>query len=345
MDKKILLIGLAGIGDTVLSSVAIRNLRQNYPDSFICILALPAPAQLLEKSPYLDKVFVLRQGVSGLFHNILVLSQLRRLHFDIVVNLKQHYSRFGMASMLVLLKTIGAGKSLGRDTDGKGFFYDTKITDTINTQRRDPEYMLDLMRELGCDIADKHLEVWFDDSDIIRVGELLENNRVKPTDILVGINPHAARPTRRWHWSRFAKVAQELATRYGVKIVITGTKDATHLARKIASKLSVKPLDFTGKLSLTELGVLIKRCNLFISGDTAPMHIANALKTPLVAIMGPGVMKTAPYQEDNCIILRKEVDCFPCYKFRCRHMRCLKIIIPEDVVKASGSLLKGYVKD
>ena len=346
MEKdKILLIGLAGIGDAVLSSAAIRNLRQNHPDSFISILTFPAPGQILQKSPYLDKVFILHKGLRGVLSGLLLFKQLRNLHFDVVVNLKQHHTRRGMVNMILLLKAIAAKKSLGRNTDGKGFFYDMKIEDTINTQRRDTEYMLDLMHKLDCQINDKQLEVWFDDNDLARVRQLLEKNGVLQKDILVGINPEARRPSHRWDWKNFAEVAEELSARYKMRVVITGTKQAAGLAKKISGRMSVKPLDLCGKLSLTQLIPLIRRCNVYISGDTAPMHIANALKTPLAAIMGPGIMKTAPYQEENCIILRKQVDCWPCYKFRCKHMKCLKIITPNEVIAAASSLLKDYVKD
>ena len=69
------------------------------------------------------------------------------------------------------------------------------------------------------------------------------------------------------------------------------------------------------------------------------MHIANALGTPLVAITGSGAVKFAPYQKENCIILRKDVECSPCYKFSCKDMKCLKLITIDEVIGACERLL------
>lgn len=343
MDKKILLIELAGIGDTVLSSPAIRNLRRSYPDSFIYLLTFAGPAELIQKSPYLDRIFVFHKGLKGFFNNILVLNELRGLHIDVAINLYQHYTFRGIINMVLLLKFIRPKKSLGRNTDGKGFFYDIKIEDKIDTERHDVEYKLDLIQALGCDIKERELEVWFDDSDTKKVKEFFEENSILNSDFLIGINPGGHRPAHRWNWENFAKVAEVLAKRYRAKIVITGAKDENWLAKRI-SQVSTQLIDASDRLSLTQLIALIRRCNLYISNDTAPMHIANALKTPLVAIMGPGVMKTSPYQKNNCIILRKDVECSPCYKFRCDDMKCLKTITTGEVIQASESLLKDYVK-
>ena len=344
MNKKILLIELAGIGDAVMSSPAIRNLKKSYPGSSIYLLAFAGPAELMRKSPYLDRVFVFHNGLKRSFNNIFVLSELRRLHIDVAINLKQHYTLKGAIKMALLLKFIRPKKTLGRNTDGKGFFYDIKIKDAINTKKHDVEYKLDLVKALNCDIEDKKLEVWFDDSDTKKVKELLEEKSVLNSDFLIGINPGARRPAHRWNWKNFAKVAEVLAKRYRAKIIITGAKYERWLAERISRKMSAQAIDASGKLSLTQLIALIKRCNLYITNDTAPMHIANALKTPLVAIMGPGTMKTGPYQKDNCIVLKKDVECSPCYKFKCKDMKCLKIITTDEVIQASEILLKDNAK-
>jgi len=340
MDKKILLIELAGIGDIILSGPAIKNLRSSYPGSSIYLLTFAGPAELIRKSPYLDMVFVLHKGLKGVFNDILVLNELRRLHTDVAINLKQHYTLNGAMKMALLLKFIRPKKTLGRNTDDKGFFYDIKIEDKINTERHDVEYKLDLIQALGCYIKDKRLEVWFDDFDIRKVKDFLEENSILDSDFLIGINPGGYRPSRRWNWENFAKVAEVLAKIYSAKIIITGAKYERWLAERISRKMSAQAIDASGKLSLTQLIALIKRCNLYITNDTAPMHIANALKTHLVAITGPGTMKTVPYQKENSIILKKDVECSPCYKFRCKDMKCLKIITVDEVIEACKKLLK-----
>ena len=181
--NKILLIELAGIGDVVLSSPAIKNLRLNHPKAVIYFLSFSGPAQLLQKCPYLDKNFVFNKGWRWTFNNLRVAKQLRNLSVDIAVNLEEHYTLNGALKMYLLLKFIGPKKTVGRNTDGKGSFYNIKIEDRLDTKRNDVEYKLDLVRALGGDVKDKRLEVWFDDSDAKRINELLNQNSVLNSDL------------------------------------------------------------------------------------------------------------------------------------------------------------------
>ena len=343
--EKILLIELAGIGDAILSTPAIRNLRKTHPDSSIYFVTLPHPAQLLKKSPYLNEVFILRNGLRCVLNNIHVLIKLRKLKIEVAVNLKQHYAIGGILKMYVLLKLIKPKQTIGRNTDGKGFIYDIKVKDKMDTQRSDVEYKLDLIRILGCEVKDKNLEVWFDQSDIKALNEFLRSNSVSDSDFLIGINPGAHRPAHRWSWQRFVAVADELAKKFNAKIIITGSKNESTLAGKVCRSISSGSIDTSGKLSLGQLIALISKCKLYISNDTGPMHIANALGVPLIAIMGAGSMKTAPFQRNKCVLLKKPVACSPCYKYRCSDLKCLSLISPIDVINAAENLVEQYVKD
>lgn len=343
-NKRILIIELAGLGDIVLSSPAIRDLRQHYPDSSIYFLSFPRTSGLLRKSSYIDKVYELRKGMGGILNNITLISQLRRLQIDIAINMYQHYTWRGLISMFLLFVLIKAKRTLGRNTDGKGFFYDIKIEDATDSHRHEVETKLALIQALGCDIKDRGLEVWFDDGDRKETGDFLRNRGILASDLLIGINPGGFRPSRRWNWDRFAQVCDILAREYKAKIIITGSKSEVDLANKIKEKTVIKPVVSTGKLSLTQLAALISRCNLYISNDSGPMHMANALRTPLVAIMGAGRPKIYPYQKTNCLIVKKDALCAPCYKFSCRDMRCLNLITVDEVIRASKTLLKGYAK-
>ncbi|MBU1853370.1 MAG: glycosyltransferase family 9 protein [Candidatus Omnitrophica bacterium] len=341
MYNKILLVELAGIGDAVLSSPAIKSLKDNYPSSSVHFLTFAGPADLIRKSPYIESVFIFRKGVKGILNNIFVLIKLKRLRIDLAINLKHHYRMIGVLKMYFLLRFINPKKTVGRNTNGKADFYDIKVKDEIDSERHDVEYKLDLLRALGCEIKDKRLQVWFEDSEAKEVGVFLKKNFVSDLDFLIGINPVGYRPTRRWDWKKFAEVGKILSNRYKAKVIITGAKNDRWLTERISHSIFPKPLDSSGRLSLTQLPALIKRCKIYITNDTGSMHIANALETPLVAIMGPGTMKLAPYQRENCIIIRKEVECSPCYKFRCRNMSCLDIISVDDVIQAAAVLLKS----
>lgn len=339
MKDKILLIELAGIGDAVLSTPAIRNLRRCFPDAYICYLTLPGPAQLMSKSPYLDCVYSLQHEMR-INDNFSVLNKLRRFNFDTAINLYQLYTKIGALKMAFLLNFLKAKRNIGRDTDGRGHFYSIKVPDSLVSERHDVEFKLDLLKILGCRIEDKNLELWFDDLDARIAGEFLEENSISDSDILIGVHPGAHRLSRRWDYRRFAAVADQLIKMYKAKIIITGSKQDQGLVRNIRLRMSNPSIDASGRFSLTQITALIKMCDLFITNDTAPMHIANTLAVPLIAVMGSGSLRTSPYQKENCIVLRKNVDCSPCYKFACKDRKCLEAIIVEMVIDASKQLLK-----
>lgn len=335
---KILLVELAGIGDAILSTPLIRNLRGCFPGAYIGLLTFPAPAELMKKCPYLDDIFVFYQGAK-FPANFFLLNKLRRLRIDMLINAYQLYTKSGAAKMALLFGIIKPGKKVGRNTDNKGFFYDVKVADSLSSERHDVEYKLDLLGVLGCAVKDKYLELWPDDSQAQAVRGFLQENYISDSALLIGINPGGSRPSRRWDWKNFAAAADALAARYNAKIIITGNKYDRRFARSISREMSHQPIDASGRFSLAGLAALLKRCRLFITNDTAPMHIANALNVPLIAIMGPGTLRTAPYQRENCVTLRKAADCSPCYKFSCADMRCLKGITPDMVIEASARFM------
>lgn len=337
---KILLIELAGIGDTVLSTPLIRNLRFYFPDAYIGYLTFSASEQLMCKSNYLDKIFILRRNGAGIFENFSVLMQLRQFKFDLVVNLYQLYTKIGAWKMAMLFNFLKPEKSIGRDTDNKGFFYNIKVKDSMALQKHDVESKLDLLRVLGYEAKDYQLEVCCDELDIQAVREFLKGESVSDSDILIGLHPGANRPSRRWDIDKFALAADQLIKIYNAKIIITGGPNERKLAASLKSKMSGCSIDVSGRFSLPQIVALFKRLNLFITNDTAPMHIANALGTPLISIMSCGGLKTVPYQKENFIALMKDVDCAPCYKYTCRHRKCHNLITPGMVINASNQLLK-----
>ncbi|MCM8763340.1 MAG: glycosyltransferase family 9 protein, partial [Candidatus Omnitrophica bacterium] len=101
----------------------------------------------------------------------------------------------------------------------------------------------------------------------------------------------------------------------------------------------LKPIIACGRTTINELGYLIKRCNVFISGDSAPLHLACAVQTPFIALFGPTDPKRhlAPFKKG--IVLYKNLDCSPCYKPRCKTQACMEQISPEEVLKAIDELL------
>ncbi len=136
-----------------------------------------------------------------------------------------------------------------------------------------------------------------------------------------------------------AEVADYIATRYNYKAVFTCGPDTKEKDRvkRILSLMKTSPQDLGGQLSIRQLAALIKMSSLFIGVDSAPMHIAFSVGTPIIALFGPtGWWAWGPFGEHD-IVLHKELPCQPCGKDGCngsKRSRCLDEISTGEVIKA-----------
>lgn len=342
--KKILVIKLAGIGDLILASPALRALRKRFPGARITLLTTPRAGELAEGSSYINELFCLNPASKNLRGVIGSIRSLRRERFDIAINLYNLFTLGGALKAAFLMYSIGVRCRVGRDTDGRGFFYTIKVPDERFSNRHEVEYNLDVMQALGANIKDKGLEIPISNKDREYVRKFLKQNGITDEDFVIGLNPGGFRPSHRWNKEKFARVGDKLTKKYKAKILITGGPEEIKLAQKIADMMTIEPIIATGEVTIKQLVSLIERCNLFISNDTGAMHMAAVMKTPLIALLGPGPLRYGPYGDKNrYIIVRKDVECSPCYKFRCRKHLCMKLITVEDVLQAAEELLERFL--
>jgi ADP-heptose:LPS heptosyltransferase len=338
IPKSILIIQLAGLGDMVMATPAIEALKQLYPKAKICLLTNPRSIEIIRGNPYVDEVYVLI-GARDIFTTI---KKLRSNHFDMVVNLYRLYSLKGAIKMFLLFWLIRGKYWVGRDTDGRGFFYHLKVPEKLSDKRHEVEYKLDIVRALGGQISDTNLRAEHDRNDENFVNDILNKIGISQRDILVGINCSAFRSAYNWMIDGYAKLGDYLIERFKVKVIFLGVNKDRSKFVKIKALMRQKPLDFVGTFSVRQLAYFLKRCNLLVSPDCGTVHIASALAVPMVVLFGPGeYARYKPYgNEEKTVIIRKDVPCVPCFKNSCFDNRCMKLITPEEVFEASEQLLK-----
>lgn len=344
--KHILIINLAGIGDLLLSTPALKALRNLYLGAEISILVPSRVYEIVKSLSYIDKVFIFNIEYGGIvpfskiLRNLKILLTLRRNQFDIAINMRTLVSKRSAQKIKILLDIIKPKIRVGRDTEGRGYFFDIKIPETDTGTKYEMEYNIDTVKALGAKIIDKTIDFEIDEESVEKVEKILERENISKETILIGFHP-GGRPSRRWSIENFVKVVEEVHRRIPSKLVVTGGKDEISLTKKFVRISHAKVINLAGMLSIKELGALIKRCNLFISNDTGPMHISAILRTPLVAIFGPGDI--AHYNPRNIsekvVVLYEKVDCTPCAKIKCGSMKCLKGIRPEEVIEAVLKLI------
>jgi heptosyltransferase-2 len=169
-------------------------------------------------------------------------------------------------------------------------------------------------------------------------------NSQSSTQKTVGINPGASYGSaKRWYPEEFAKVASELSDQYD--IVIFGGPDEQDIALDIEKLLIKKDVknykNLAGKTTIPELINHISNLDLFITGDSGPMHVAATFEVPTVAIFGPTKDdETSQWMNEKSLIVKKNLDCQPCMKRTCPlgHHDCMKLIKAVDVLDSVKSL-------
>jgi ADP-heptose:LPS heptosyltransferase len=163
---------------------------------------------------------------------------------------------------------------------------------------------------------------------------------IGPEDRKVILNAPARWPSKSWPKESFAELGDQLASRIGAKIILTGGRADRSLVEEIASQMRTRPLVAAGRTTLKELCALFRKVDLVITCDSGPMHIAAALGTRTVALFGPtDPRRTGPYGMGHRV-LQKQMDCVPCFKRRCPDNRCLKEITVEEVGEAAAEILR-----
>jgi heptosyltransferase II len=335
---RILIRGTNWIGDAVMSEPALSAIRQAFPKADITLLVKPAIAELFQQHPAIDHLLIYehRGRHARLSGKWALGSELRRGRFDVAILLQNAFE----AALLSCL--AGIPRRYGYGTDGRAFLLSDAITVPHRTAlAHQTQYYLDLLRPLGITPSPAAPRLFVSDSEDERMRQRLTEAGIQATERLIGINPGSTYGSaKRWLPERFAHAADRVVEQFGGRVAIVGAAGEEALGEAIAEKMHSKPVLLSGRTSIRELMSIIKRCRLFITNDTGPMHIAAAFDVPVVAIFGPTDFRTtSPFGEAHQIV-RQPVECSPCLLRECPiDHRCMTGVTVEHVYEAAAKQL------
>jgi ADP-heptose:LPS heptosyltransferase len=339
-----------------MSTPALKSLRHLYPDARISVWVVPRAREILEGLDCCNeiisfdipvtvrrglRVFVKLWKLKGI---IFFIFSLRKKRFDISINMRPLISFASSLKMATIFGIVGSKYKIGRDTEGRGFFLTHKSPEKYISRIHEVEHQLNLARILGGDIIAHNPEMRIFDSDIQFATDFLSANGIQDSDVVIGINPGAPWPSKRWPAENFGRVISVLSKEPGYRIIVTGSAEEGQIANILKEMSGGDIIDACGKTTLKQLAALMKRFNLYITNDTGSMHIAASAGVPMVAIFRPGhIQRNSPYMPpERYIILSGSADCAPCQLVTCASLKCLKSITPEEVIKASSILLDKF---
>lgn len=324
--RRILISRTDRLGDVLLSTPVIKNLRDNIPSAYIAVMIKESLVDLLEGNPYLDEVipFDKRGKHKGLINSIRFARTLRKKNFDLALILHPTVRVHIILFFSKIKERIGYERKWG--------FLNTRILKHTKQlgQKHELQYSLDFLKEMGIWNFEqsmfmpiyKDAEEW---ADIIFLERKLTKNKI------IVIHSQASCPSKMWPRQYFQSLIDDIIDIFNANIIYVGEKEDQSINE------NNRIINLTGKTTISQLASILNRSSLFISNDSGPVHMAVALGTPVISIFGrkqPGLgpRRWGPLGEKS-IFLHKDVGCEVCLAHDCKKgFACLKAIDPKEVL-------------
>ena len=329
------------IGDAVMCLPALMDLRECFEKADITVLARPTIAELLREQCGIKGLIVYKhqtehRGPVGLLRLSHVI---RNRAFDTAVLFPNAFE----SALLALLSCIPT--RIGYAIDGRGWLLSRAVQPPLKQSLHQMHYYQQLVQAI-IQVPSKNRipKLVATPHNLFTSTPSLADLFSSSNMLLVGINPGSVYGSaKRWLSERFSELGDQIVEQIqkkhpefsSIRCVLLGGKGEEELGMEIANQMRTPPIILSGKTSIQELMSILTRCAVLVTNDTGPMHIAQALGVPVVAIFGstdPEV--TRPVGEDFCVI-REPVRCSPCLLRACPiDHRCMSNISTDQVVRA-----------
>lgn len=338
----ILVIQLWGVGETILTLPAIKALKNKFGKAKITVLTTKGVKDVFYNNKDVEHVEVL--GLTPF--SILKFINKNCKKYDLVVDFEEYLNTSSIISFFTGKYSVGFGHKV------RSGLYSKKIA--YNDRQHAVATFGDLAGLVGAGFHAKELvKLNYSKDDKKFVDNLFKQHGITKKDFVVGIGAGTAESakSRAWPKERFAELGDKLAEKYNAKIIFVGNKNEVKLINKIKDLMKNKAVNFAGETSLRQLVCLIERCNLFVSNDAGPMHIAAAQRVKTIGLFGPNLPERfGPYGSGNIGIYRG-AECSPCVNVHkgqipeCKwkgedYQKCMKQISAGDVLKEVEKIIK-----
>lgn len=359
--ERILVLRPDHLGDVLMMTPVLRALKTKYPRAHLAVLVGSWAEDLVRYNPHVDERIVYDcpwwagirgpQSQGGRFARLQrfldgyrpLLARLREGRYDLVLD-----PRGDFRHLLLLMWLPGIPYRIGYGRTGGDYLLTHVVP--FDPQLHNVQKNLEVLSPLGISGADPTTEVHAGSDADEKIGEILAEAGVGPGERIAVVHPGARTPIKKWPADRFALAADHLARRHGMRIVLVGGSEERELAARVRAAMLEPAIELAGRLSLLELVALFERCDLALSNDSGPMHLAASTPARMVAVFGPTDPSIYGYRAPGRAIVHHRLDCCPChFEDACPLTpepvsKCLDEVSADEVVARIDQVLAPRVR-
>lgn len=323
--EKVLIIHTAFIGDIVLSTPIIEKIKKTNNNIEVYYLTTPAGKAVLQNNPNIKEIIVydkrgIHKGIKGFLEIIKIIKSLKIDRAFIL-------HRYLRSSLIAFLGNIR--ERVGYNIAAGSFLYTKKVE--YKKEKHEVERILSFLDDNKSD--ENKIVLYPSESDVEKVEKMWKSLELYGKNV-IAIAPGSKWFTKMWPIEYFNKVLEKLALNNNIKILVVGGKEEEGL--NIEKYDNVENL--IGKSSLLELKAIFDKCNMVVTNDSSPIHIASSTKAFIVAIFGATVKEFGfyPWSKNSIVVEVEGLECRPCGIHGGKtcpknHFRCMREITPEMV--------------
>lgn len=337
--KKIIVRMPNWIGDFIMATPILKDVKNKFSKAKIYVICKRSLKDLLKYDKNVDGIIGFESSFSKIFISKRFIDEIKEHKFDLGILLTNSFSSAIWFFRGKVKNIVGFNKA------SRSIFlnHPIKFPKERNKQHLVITYK-SLINSLGINESTSSPYINLNKKDIDKSYERLKEYGYSKEKILIGINPGASYGSAKcWPEENFNSLSKLLLKHKNVFIVFFGDDKSEILVNNICKDLSERLINLSNKTSILELACLIKHCDLFLTNDSGPMHIASALNVLVLALFGStDEIITGPYNGGH--VINKKVECSPCFCRECpKDFKCMKNIKTNEVYDKIKELLKGKI--
>lgn len=346
LARRLLCIRLDTLGDVLMTTPAIRALKESLPGRTVTLLTSVQGAEPVPYIPEIDDVLVYEApwmkaspGREGSAYDREMQEKLRG-RFDAAVIFTVYSQNPLPAAQLCYLADIPLRLAHCRENPYRLLTHWVKEIEPEQTIRHEVRRQLDMIATIGSRTGDERLSFRVPAAGRDCAAEKLRASGLDLSRPWIAVHPGVTAPSRQYAPEGYALAARRLALEDRLQIVFTGSAAEIALVEQVRASMEVPSISMAGHLNLGELGGLLAQASLLVANNTGPVHIAAAVGTPVVDLYALTNPQHTPWGVPNKV-LYQDVPCKYCYRSVCPlgHHNCLRLVTPGQVVEAARALL------